>query len=115
MQRATKSAGRPALGGPYELVDTKGKKTTNEDFLDQWHLLYFGFTFCPDVCPEELEKMAEIVDAIGRSSVCACCVCVFVCAVGQALTRLWLVASLLNCACSQEERKGQRLACIHLR
>lgn len=66
LRQRTKGTGRPALGGPYELIDTHRNKKTNEDFLGKWHLLYFGFTFCPDVCPEELEKMAEVVDTIEK-------------------------------------------------
>ncbi|TKS91339.1 Protein SCO1 -like protein, mitochondrial [Collichthys lucidus] len=59
-----KSMGRPALGGPFSLIDHNNKPAKSEDFLGQWVLIYFGFTHCPDICPDELEKMIEVVDEI---------------------------------------------------
>lgn len=64
-----KTIGKASLGGEWELVDSTGKVRTDKDFHGQWILLYFGFTHCPDVCPEELEKIVEAVDLIGRFEV----------------------------------------------
>lgn len=47
------------VGGPWELKDHLGKTRTDQDFKDKYKLLYFGFTYCPAICPTELQKTAE--------------------------------------------------------
>ena len=61
-----KSYGKAALGGPFSLTDHNGERKEHSDFFGQWVLIYFGFTFCPDICPEELEKMSEAIGMLGR-------------------------------------------------
>ncbi|XP_069808349.1 protein SCO1 homolog, mitochondrial isoform X2 [Dendropsophus ebraccatus] len=61
----TRSLGKPLLGGPFSLIDHNGLPKTDQHFLGQWVLLYFGFTHCPDICPEEIEKMIQVVEQIG--------------------------------------------------
>lgn len=54
-----------SLGGPFSLTDQAGRAVTERDYAGGWMLVYFGYTYCPDVCPTELGTMAAVVDALG--------------------------------------------------
>ncbi|KAL2158427.1 hypothetical protein VTH06DRAFT_4475 [Thermothelomyces fergusii] len=61
---STKGVGRPKVGGPFELIDQNGNKFTDGDLKGRYSLVYFGFTHCPDICPDELDKMARMFDLV---------------------------------------------------
>lgn len=61
---ATKGIGKPKVGGPFQLLDHQGRPFTSEDLKGKYSLVYFGFTHCPDICPEELDKMAKMIDIV---------------------------------------------------
>jgi protein SCO1/2 len=53
------------IGGVYRLVDHNGRRVTEQDFRGRPHLVFFGFTHCPDVCPTTLFQMSEVLNATG--------------------------------------------------
>jgi cytochrome oxidase Cu insertion factor (SCO1/SenC/PrrC family) len=56
---------QPAIGGPFTLVDQNGRTVTNETLKGKPTLIYFGYTFCPDVCPTSLLLMETAVEKLG--------------------------------------------------
>lgn len=59
------SAGGP--GGPFVLTAHTGEKVSNTDFLGRYMLVYFGYSFCPDVCPLDLQKMTVALHSLEES------------------------------------------------
>lgn len=55
------AGGAGAIGGPFTLIDETGKTVTSEELIDKPTLLYFGYSFCPDVCPLDNARNAEAI------------------------------------------------------
>ena len=53
-----------AIGGPFELVNAAGATVTDTDVITKPSLIYFGYTYCPDVCPMDTSRNAEAVDVL---------------------------------------------------
>ncbi|WIY26795.1 SCO family protein [Parasedimentitalea psychrophila] len=63
--RSSQIAGGSAqIGGPFELVNAKGETVTDKDVITEPSLIYFGYTFCPDVCPMDTARNAEAIDVL---------------------------------------------------
>ncbi len=54
------------IGGPFELVDQNGKTVTEAEVISEPALVYFGYTFCPDVCPFDVARNADAVDLLAE-------------------------------------------------
>lgn len=61
---ANKGIGKPLVGGSFTLTDHNGEPFTDANLKGKYSLVYFGFTHCPDICPEELDKMAGMIDRV---------------------------------------------------
>jgi cytochrome oxidase Cu insertion factor (SCO1/SenC/PrrC family) len=53
------------IGGSFALTDQNGETRRSEDFKGKLMLIYFGYTYCPDVCPTELQTMSDAIDRLG--------------------------------------------------
>ena len=58
-------SGAALVGGPFELTDQHGKRVSDRDFRGRFMLVYFGYSFCPDVCPTDLAAMGAALDRLG--------------------------------------------------
>ncbi|MBR9837654.1 MAG: SCO family protein [Rhodobacteraceae bacterium] len=60
------AGGAGAIGGPFELVNAQGETVTDAEVFTEPSLVYFGYTFCPDVCPFDVSRNAEAVDLLAE-------------------------------------------------
>ncbi len=61
------AGGVASIGGPFTLVSETGQSVTDAEVITQPTLVYFGYTFCPDVCPLDTVRNAEAVDILEAS------------------------------------------------
>jgi protein SCO1/2 len=60
--------GRGTVGGPFTLTDASGRKRSDNDFRGKLMIVYFGYKFCPDVCPADLMAITQALDALGPAA-----------------------------------------------
>jgi len=60
--------GRGSIGGPFTLTDPTGKRRSDSEFRGRLMIVYFGYTFCPDVCPADLMAITQALDALGPAA-----------------------------------------------
>jgi cytochrome oxidase Cu insertion factor (SCO1/SenC/PrrC family) len=61
-------SGVALIGGPFEMVNQNGAKVTEQDFAGKPTVIFFGYTYCPDVCPTELQIMSTALDQLGNQA-----------------------------------------------
>lgn len=62
---ATQGGSSVSIGGPFRLTGPDGRTVTERDYMGAPHLVFFGFTHCPDVCPTTLFEISEVFRAMG--------------------------------------------------
>lgn len=65
------AGGAGQIGGPFTLVNKDGATVTDKDVITEPSLVYFGYTFCPDVCPFDTARNAEAVDLLAQDGISA--------------------------------------------
>jgi len=63
------AGGSGSVGGPFTLVNGAGETVTDRDVITKPSLLYFGYTYCPDVCPFDVTRNADAVDILQEQGV----------------------------------------------
>ena len=67
--RMSKALGNSNIGGEFELINQDGQIVTDKDIFKEPTILYFGYTFCPDICPLDVYRNAEAVDLLDKSKI----------------------------------------------
>ena len=67
-QSDERQKGSGLVGGSFELLDQDRNSITNNSFPSKFKIIYFGFTFCPDVCPMGLTTISEALDSLGTKA-----------------------------------------------
>jgi protein SCO1/2 len=60
--------GRGSVGGPFTLTDQTGRQQSDAEFRGKLMIVYFGYTYCPDICPTDLMAIAQALDALGPAA-----------------------------------------------
>lgn len=55
------------IGGPFALTDQNGKTVRDSDFAGKWRIVYFGYTYCPDICPTDMLKLGQAMKLLDKS------------------------------------------------
>ncbi|KIC36265.1 SCO family protein [Leisingera sp. ANG-M7] len=63
------AGGTETIGGPFELVNAKGETVTDKDVITEPSIVYFGYTFCPDVCPMDAARNADAIDVLAERGI----------------------------------------------
>ena len=66
--RAQVQSGATKIGGPFTLVDDTGAQVSEADLKGKSTVMYFGYTFCPEVCPTTLTDLAQWMQMIGQDA-----------------------------------------------
>ncbi|TPG20417.1 SCO family protein [Sphingomonas koreensis] len=57
-----------SIGGPFTLIDQDGKTVSDRDFAGKYRIIYFGYTFCPDVCPVDMQNLGAAMRLLDRDN-----------------------------------------------
>lgn len=63
-----RTSGEALVGGPFTLTDHRGNTFTEKNLEGRYSLIFFGYTYCPDVCPTELQVMSAAIDQLGDTA-----------------------------------------------
>ena len=67
--KSEEAVGTDAISSQFELIDQNGEKKTNKDFIGKKLLVFFGFTYCPDVCPVTMAVLSETMKKLDANKV----------------------------------------------